>query len=477
MAPLIDKEQPTSLQLQEWLGYAHQIRFNDLTRLPEMDGNAITNLDLTYQLLAQQHGIEAGKAQAADALMFVAQSNPYNPVAEYLEGLRDNQDIELMSREDVARLFGVAAGDAVSADLLQRSLAGTAKRGLEPGCKFDQCPILRSEEQGLGKTEALRSLAGPGWYDNLGKADKNLALSGWKVTSKMAGCWVLELGEIDQLTRGHCSSELKDWITTKVDTYAEKKEKLATPHPRRCVPWGTTNESELLNDDTGTRRYWIIEVARRIDWQQILVDRDRIWKSAVSWLDGGTETWLNPETEEGAALTAAAAERGQSSTFKDPWITTFVEYLGAVIEEHQHLTPSERQKLADSGFPKRVSVAAGEIHSIRLRYMKRGHHSSGQLNVFVSLDDLHEAMEIKAKDRTKGSSARISKAMRDPQITNQGWQPCKNKKLGRGFVLSTDGGSDSGSDSPLVPILDWEPRTTPAQGIWGWFRSLEGKKN
>ena len=160
--------------------------------------------------------------------MFVAQSNPYNPVAEYLEGLRDNQDIELMSREEVARLFGVAAGDAVSADLLQRSLAGTAKRGLEPGCKFDQCPILRSEEQGLGKTEALRSLAGPGWYDNLGKADKNLALSGWKVTSKMAGCWVLELGEIDQLTRGHCSSELKDWITTKVDTYAEKKEKLAT---------------------------------------------------------------------------------------------------------------------------------------------------------------------------------------------------------------------------------------------------------
>ena len=108
--------------------------------------------------------------------------------------------------------------------------------------------------------------------------------------------------------------------------------------------------------------------------------------------------------------------------------------------------------------------------------MKRGHHSSGQLNVFVSLDDLHEAMEIKAKDRTKGSSARISKAMRDPQITNQGWQPCKNKKLGRGFVLSTDGGSDSGSDSPLVPILDWEPRTTPAQGIWGWFRSLEGKE-
>ena len=43
VAPLIDKEQPTSLQLQEWLGYAHQIRFNDLTRLPEMDGNAITN--------------------------------------------------------------------------------------------------------------------------------------------------------------------------------------------------------------------------------------------------------------------------------------------------------------------------------------------------------------------------------------------------------------------------------------------------
>ncbi|QVV66537.1 DNA polymerase [Synechococcus sp. LA31] len=451
LPPEIDRATPTSLQLQEWLAFSHTIRFNELTRVPEVDGNPITDLGLTYQLVAQQHGIEAGKNQAADALVFVAKTNTYNPVAEYLEGLRANEATPLMELSEVAKLFGLDPRDELSAGLLQRALAGTTKRGLEPGAKFDQCPILRSRDQGLGKTEALRSLAGPGWGDTLGKLDSRESLSGWKVTSKMARCWILELGEVDQLTKGRCSSEVKDWITTRNDIYAEKREINASEHPRRCVPWGTTNESELLNDITGSRRFWIIEVVHRIDWDLIAHERDRIWRTALAWLDAGTETWLNPNSEEGAALLAATEERSFEATFTDPWVSSIAEYLEEVVHAHSKLTAAQRERLT-RGDIERVSPAGDFPCQLRLRYISRGHREHGAWALLVTRDDIHDAMGIRPAQRDNGTSGRIGRAMESPAIKSAGWERVRAKKYGHGFYLllppEGDGGSKTGSKSP-----------------------------
>ena len=73
--------------------------------------------------------------------------------------------------------------------------------------------------------------------------------------AKANASWIFELGEVERLTQGRCQSAFKDWLTERIAKYAEKNQPLATEHPRRFVTWGTTNEQELLNDETGTRRF------------------------------------------------------------------------------------------------------------------------------------------------------------------------------------------------------------------------------
>lgn len=461
--PEIDREKPTSLQLQQWLAYSHTIRWDSLKRVPIVDGHVISELELTYQLLAQQHGIEAGKAQASDALRFVAKSNAFNPVEEYLESIRDNDDIGLMPRQELTGLFGLAAHDAVSAEMLELGLRGTAARGLQPGTEFDHCPILRSEEQGLGKTKALKALASQPWFDCLGEQEKGQALGDWKVTSKVASCWILELGEIDKLTQAKQASAVKEWITTNIDTYAEKNEKIATEHPRPCVPWGTTNQQELLNDETGSRRYLIIEVVRRIDFVRIAENRDRIWRTALKQLEAGAPLHLDQDTEAGRALLQASEERGRASTFSNPQIPLVLAYLQAVVDAHRSRPPEETVQLARTGKWQKIHPEGDEVEMLRLRYIPVGHKDSGQLALFVTINDLHDAVGHPPSTRNKGTSASLTKVMRAPEITSLGWARGQSKKHGgRGFQLLLSGpggdGHDSGHDSPCGPDSGMVPR-------------------
>ena len=450
--PSIDRKAPTSNELQQFCAYHYSVRFNELTRLPELDGNPITDVKLFYQLLAQHHDIEAKKAQAQDALLYVAQCNAYNPVAEYLQGLKGNDAIEPMAEGEIFDLFGLAPADPLSQLLLKKGLAGTVKRGLDPGCKFDACPILRGP-QGNGKTETLRSLGGA-WFDGLGDygSSSSLALSGWSVMAKANASWIFELGEVDRLTRGRCQSAFKDWLTERVAKYAEKHEPLASDHPRRFVSWGTTNESELLNDETGNRRFWIIECPRPMDWRRSAVQRDRIWKAALLWLDqNDSAEWLDPTTDEGAWAISESSQRGLDSTFADPWVAQLLAYLEALVAKHQKCDQDIRLELAASSGYKSVATDLEEVAIVRLRYLSVGRRDSGQVQLYATIDDLHTALGIDVAHRDKGSSARLGKAMRNRSVVASGWVE-KRLARSRGFVFTAPEGGDgcdSGCNSPV----------------------------
>lgn len=52
----------------------------------------------------------------------------------------------------------------------------------------------------------------------------------------------------------------KQFMDTTHDEYAEKNEKQSTQHPRTWVIWFSTNEHQIITDDTSTRRFWCIEI-------------------------------------------------------------------------------------------------------------------------------------------------------------------------------------------------------------------------
>ena len=61
---------------------------------------------------------------------------------------------------------------------------------------------------------------------------------------------------------------------------------------------GTSNKRELLKAEGGDRRFWVIEVIKRIDVEALKRDRDRIWAGAVLAYRNGDEPFLTLDEEK-----------------------------------------------------------------------------------------------------------------------------------------------------------------------------------
>ena len=55
----------------------------------------------------------------------------------------------------------------------------------------------------------------------------------------------------------------------------------------------SVNGDEFLKDQTGDRRFWVVDVGQHvIDTQKLSHDRDRIWKSAIAQYRAGKRPFL-----------------------------------------------------------------------------------------------------------------------------------------------------------------------------------------
>ncbi|NQV11048.1 MAG: hypothetical protein HQ527_07780 [Cyanobacteria bacterium] len=306
-------EDPTKAQLQAFIRSTYSVRFNDLSGAVELDGKPMGKIELADSFLAHVHGIEAPKQAAQDSFAYVAMANAYNPVAEYLKGLEQRNDLKLLSLEEIAAAFGVTPDDTLSQELLARHLAGAYKRGICPGSKHDQMLIILGD-QGQGKGRAIEALSPEGWYDSATKVQKGL--EDREFLGKLNSSWIFEFDECEKALLGRDSSEFKGFTSRAVDKYIQKWETQKVDHPRRCVLFGTSNEREVLNDPTGARRYWLIDVRGgtiRPDW--IRKHRDSIWATVATWVSWGLESWLPPTHP--TAL--AAAGRAADARISDVW--------------------------------------------------------------------------------------------------------------------------------------------------------------
>lgn len=100
-----------------------------------------------------------------------------------------------------------------------------------------------------------------------------------------------------------------------LDKYPEKYKQFKKDHPRRSCLWGTTNDSQVLNDSTGTRRFWVLITGdRKLNPNWFESNRDSFWATVMTWHEWGLENWLAPDS-----MTAkAAAVRAQQLTIGDP---------------------------------------------------------------------------------------------------------------------------------------------------------------
>ena len=260
------------------------------------------------------HGYAPTKDHVFEAVMTLAIGNKFNPVCEYLDGLKWDGEPR------VAKLFGDyfnCGVDDYTRGVSTAFMIGAVRRQRQPGIKFDTMPILQSR-QGWEKSTGLRVLFGDDWFSDasLGNLkDKDSAIL-------LRGIWLQEFAELELMGRAETST-LKAFVSRAIDRQRDPYGRIAEAVPRRVVFAGTCNESGYLKDSTGARRFWPLTVASPIEVARITADRDQLWAEAAHLEAQGVSHVLPRE------LWGVAAERQGEQTSEDPWADTLREFLAA----------------------------------------------------------------------------------------------------------------------------------------------------
>ena len=216
----------------------------------------------------------------------------------------------------------------IESKLFGLHLLAAVWRAFSPGYPYDQILILRGA-QGVGKTTTIKTLAGEENYISAAMVpnEKDLLL-------QLGQCWHYEMEEIDGHIASRHQGQLKALISRHTDNFRVPYGATTEDHPRPCVLWGTTNADELLVDQTGNRRYWIINMTQHVDRDLLLHDRDMIWGTVMkAYRAGHPPTLTSQETRQVASIADA-------SISEDPWLTTLqaaTENL-PVVFEHELLS-------------------------------------------------------------------------------------------------------------------------------------------
>ena len=312
--------------LGQWLG--GRLKWDEMRQEMLLDNKPVENPELLYLDLAEETGIDMPKVVVQDCYITASKRNRFNPVRDYLQLVRTNllngQDADHLVPvyEIGARFWGIT--DPFQSLLFGKHLMALVDRAYEQGCEHQTCLVLRGP-QGVGKSLGLKALA-PTKSLYVGSdelpGDKDLLML-------FSQAWIYEFEEIDRMFHKRTVSAIKALISRSVDNYRSPYERKTREWPRVAVLFGTTNQEQFLVDETGERRWWVVDVENPVDIDQIRVNRDLIWASVMAAMDAGECRHLQPEQYQLSAANAATAsreslmlDRVQAWLGNKPWVTT-----------------------------------------------------------------------------------------------------------------------------------------------------------
>lgn len=259
----------------------------------------------------------SGKDKIMDAVGVTASKNCFHPVKEYLESCQwdgvervDSLLIDYLGAEDTEYTRAVT----------HKTLVAAVARAMEPGCKFDYMLTL-SGAQGIGKSTLFDRLGGSWFSDSL------TSVSGKESYEQLQGVWIMEIGELSALKKSEVEAT-KQFLSKREDRYRKAYGKRVEQFPRHNIFVGTTNDKQFLRDDTGSRRFWVVDLVHEAK-HNLFEELDKatvakIWAEAKIYYDLGEELKLDPLMEEEARAIQEA--HGEDSP-KLGLITSYLETL------------------------------------------------------------------------------------------------------------------------------------------------------
>lgn len=289
---LKNKKIPEPLREVDWAGLRHY-------------------LEKTYEIIAVK--------TIEDAVHIVADRRSYHPVRDYLDGLIwdgtprvDTLLINYLGAEDSAYVRAVT----------RKTLAAAVRRIFTPGCKFDYMLTLRGP-QGCRKSSLARKL-GMHWYsDSISSTQP-----GKDAYEQLNGVWIAEMGELTAMKKAE-SEAVKLFISKQTDRYRAAYARTVEDHPRQNIFIGTTNDREFIRDQTGGRRFWVVEVQGSKDIEESLTQDivDQVWAEAVELSESGEKLYLPDDLE------LIAAQIQEDYQAQDQRLGLIQEYLEILLPE------------------------------------------------------------------------------------------------------------------------------------------------
>lgn len=245
------------------------------------------------------------------------------------------------------------------------------------------------------------------WFnDSLDSLDSD------KSAQSLMGSWIIELAELKSLARtaGGVDS-VKRFLTATQDKYRVPYERRADIFLRQCVFAGTTNKEDFLQDETGNRRFLIIEAGeneprKNLFESESINDFKAAWAQAVHIVKNEKPKLILPDS-----CRKRAEELQAESMSDDGKVGIIQEYLS----DKQRTCAIEiwREALQETGRP--AKWQASEINNIVLSFPE------------------WKRMQYPAKFGTYGSQRGFQKCSLQSQNEDDSKQECS-----QGFMNLTD---------------------------------------
>lgn len=236
-----------------------------------------------------------GPGKIDGALSLHSRKHAFNEITSYLQGLTwdgiprlDSLFIDYLGAEDNAYIRAVT----------RKAFTAAVARAMQPGIKFDQMTIL-SGPQGIGKSTLLDKMS-KGWF-----TDSIRTFEGKEASELLQGTWLVEVAELDAFRKTDVS-RIKQFISQRVDRFRAAYGRHVKEMPRCCVFFGTTNSTEYLQDRTGNRRFWPVDVGIhkpiKSVWNDLPQELDQLWAEAVFRWRLGEPLYLAEGLADAAAI-------------------------------------------------------------------------------------------------------------------------------------------------------------------------------
>ncbi len=228
------------------------LRFNELSYSPEkfIDGKTVKWTDAddaeTRNYIEKEYGLY-NVQKLDDALRIKFFENKYHPIKQIVESIKWD-GVERIPTMLIKHLK--CEDTPYTREVSRLIFAGGINRLYNPGCKFDDVPILIGTRQGEGKSTFVRWLA---LKDEFFREVNEI--EGQRGIESIEGAWICEFSELLALTKTKEVEAIKSYTSKQSDVYRKPYDKRISEYKRQCIFIGTTNRTQFLTDKVNRRFY------------------------------------------------------------------------------------------------------------------------------------------------------------------------------------------------------------------------------